>query len=208
MAKHPCGSTSQGEPSPKKARKGSEAEASTQMPEIIPPGAEEQEEEEEKEAAPTLHPRGLRSRGPAILAEGEPVVESTMAEGVEQPEEVVERVAADIPGVSIQPETSSAQGRGAEVQQLGSPSVLLPTSRVMEPSPTTRILSGKAPITETFWVQLSSSSSKKHEYYSCEEVDFDDEPTLPDTSKFSHISKEEMQVYVPDGFAVRRDYYC
>ena len=44
---------------------------------------------------------------------------------------------------------------------------------------------------------MSSSSSEDHEYYSGEEVDFGDEPTLPDTSKFSHISEEEMQVYVP-----------
>jgi len=33
----------------------------------------------------------------------------------------------------------------------------------------------------------------EHEYYSDEEVDFGDEPTLPDTGKFSHISEEEMQ---------------
>ena len=44
---------------------------------------------------------------------------------------------------------------------------------------------------------MSSSSSEEHEYYSDEEVDFGDEPALPDTSKFSHISKEEMQMYVP-----------
>ena len=73
----------------------------------------------------------------------------------------------------------------------------MPTSRVVEPSPTTKILSGRAPITETSWVQLSSSSSEEHEYYSGEEVDFGDELTLPDTSKFSHVSDEEMQVYVP-----------
>jgi len=45
--------------------------------------------------------------------------------------------------------------------------------------------------------QLSSSSSEEHEYYSGAEVDFGDEPALPDTSKFSHISEGEMQVYVP-----------
>ena len=44
---------------------------------------------------------------------------------------------------------------------------------------------------------MSSSSSEEHRYYSGEEVDFGDEPTLHDTSKFSHISEEEMQVYVP-----------
>ena len=63
------------------------------MPEVIHPGAEEQgEEEEEEEAAPTLCPRGLRSRGLAILTEGEPAGESTMAEGAERPDEVMERV--------------------------------------------------------------------------------------------------------------------
>ena len=120
-----------------------------------------------------------------------------MAEGPERSEEVVERVEVKIPGVSIQPGPSSAQEKGAKVQQPGSPSVLMPTSRVVEPNPTTGVLSGKAPITETSWVQMSSSSSEEHEYYSGKEVDFGHELTLPDTSKFSHIFEEEMQVYVP-----------
>ena len=90
VSKRHRASTSQGEPSSKKVKKGSEAEASARMPEVIPPGAEEQEEEEEEVAALTLCPRGLRSRGPAILAKGEPIGESTMAEGAERPEKVVE----------------------------------------------------------------------------------------------------------------------
>ena len=44
---------------------------------------------------------------------------------------------------------------------------------------------------------MSSSLSEEHDYYSGEEVDFGDEPAHLDTSKFSHISEEEMQVYVP-----------
>ena len=44
---------------------------------------------------------------------------------------------------------------------------------------------------------LSSSSSEAHGYYSGEEVNFGDELALPDTSKFLHISKEEIQGYVP-----------
>ena len=69
------------------------------MPEVIPPGAEEQEEEEEEEedAVPTLLSRVLLSRGPTILAEGEPAGESTMAEGAEGPEEVVEGLEVKIP---------------------------------------------------------------------------------------------------------------
>ena len=67
----------------------------------------------------------------------------------------------------------------------------------MEPNPTTGVLSGKALITEPSRVQVSSSSSEEHDYYSGEEGDFGDEPALPDTSKFLYISEEEMQVYVP-----------
>ena len=78
------------------------------------------------------------------------------------------------------------------MQQPGSPNVLMPTSWVVEPSPTIGVLSGKAPSTETSWVLLLSSSSDKHGYYSSEEADFGDEPALPDMSKFSHISKEEI----------------
>ena len=43
---------------------------------------------------------------------------------------------------------------------------------------------------------MSSSSSEEHNYYSGDEVDFGDEPALPDTSKFSYISEEEMQMYI------------
>jgi len=103
----------------------------------------------------------------------------------------------EISGVSTQPGPSSALGRRVEVQQSRSPSVSMPTSRVIEPSPTTGVLSGKASIAETSCIELSSSSSEEHGYYSGEEVNFRDEPALPDTSNFSHISEEEMQGYVP-----------
>ena len=83
VAKHSRGSASQGEPRSKKARKGSEAEVS--LPEVVPAGAEEQEEEKEEEEGEvlSLSSRGLRCRGPTILAEGEPVCEPVMAEEVE-----------------------------------------------------------------------------------------------------------------------------
>ena len=64
---------------------------------------EQKEEEEEEEAIPTLWPQSLRSWGPTILAEGEPISQSTTVEGAEQPEEVVERVEVEILGVSTQP---------------------------------------------------------------------------------------------------------
>ena len=74
-----------------------------------------------------------------------------MAEGAKRPEEVTERAEVEVlsqPGTSIRPATSSAQERGIEAPQLGSPSVLMPASQIVEPSLTTGVLSGKAPITE------------------------------------------------------------
>jgi len=79
------------------------------------------------------------------------------------------------------------------VQQPGSPTVLMPSPRVVDLSPTTGVLGGKVSVAETSCVELSSSSFGEHEYYSGDEVDFGDEPALPDTSKFSHISEEEIQ---------------
>ena len=130
--------------------------------------------------------------GPVILEEGKLANEPVMAEEVERPEvDLVRRDDVEIQGVSTQPRPSSAYGRRVEVQQPRSPSVLMPTSRVIDPSPTTGVLSSKVSIAETSCVELSSLSSEEHGYYSGEEVDFGDEPALPDTSKFSHISKEE-----------------
>jgi len=99
-------------------------------------------------------------------------------------------------GASIQLATFSAQER-VEVRQPSSPSVLMSASRVAEPSPTTGLLSGKALVTEVSLVRVSSSSSEEHDDYTGDEVDFGDEPAFPDTSKFSHISEEELQVDVP-----------
>ena len=103
----------------------------------------------------------------------------------------------EIPGVSTQPGPSSVHKRRVEVQQPVSLSVLMPASRIIDPSPTTGVFSSKVSITVTSRVELSSSSSEEHRYYSGEEVNFGDELALPDTSKFSHISEEEIQGYIP-----------
>jgi len=98
VPKRPRAATSHGEPSPKKAKKGSEADAPTQMPEVIPSGAEEHqedEEEEEGEATPILRPHRLRSTSPAILTKEEPAGESTMAEGVEWSKEEAEELGVE-----------------------------------------------------------------------------------------------------------------
>ena len=203
MRKRPQGSTSIVEPAPKKVRR--DLAAAVSPSEAIPSGVEEQrEEEEDEDIAPLIRTRGLCSRGPRILEEGELAGEPTTADepiaadepaaaneptaaGEAEPLEVdmMSRDDVEIPGVSTQPESSSAQERRDEAHQPGSPSILMPSSRVVDPSPTTGVFGSKAPIAEASHVELSSSSSE-------EEVDFDDEPVLLDLSKFSHISEEEI----------------
>ena len=84
----------------------------------------------------------------------------------------------EIPGVSTRPGSSSVQERRDEAQQPVSPTVLIPSSRDVDPNPTTGVLGGKVSIAEASCVELSSSSSEEHEYYSGDEVDFSDEPAL------------------------------
>ena len=73
----------------------------------------------------------------------------------------------------------------------------MPATQIIEPNPTTGVFSSKVSIAETSCVALSSSSSEEHGYYSGEEVNFGNEPALPDTSRFSHITEEEIQGYDP-----------
>ena len=72
------------------------------MPKVVPPGIEEQGEEEgEEEEVPVLRSRGLHSRGPVILEEGELANEPVMTEEVEQPEvDLVRKDDVEISGVS------------------------------------------------------------------------------------------------------------
>ena len=190
------------EPAPKKARRDLAAEVSLSA--AIPSGVEEQiEEEEDEDNVPLIRTRGLRSKGPVILEEGEftdePTVadEPTAADDAEQFEaDLMSRDDVEIQGVSTQPGSSSAQERRDEAHQPGSPDVLIPSPRAVDPSPTTGVFGGKALIAEASRVELSSSSSEE-EYDSGDEVDFGDEPALPDPSKFSHISEEEMHGHDP-----------
>ena len=90
----------------------------------------------------------------------------------------------NIPGVSAQPESSSAQ-------QPGSPSVFVSSPRMADPSPTTGVVGDKAPAAGVSREALSSSSLSGESEFE-DDVDYGDEPTFPDPRKFSHISEEEI----------------
>ena len=83
------------------------------------------------------------------------------------------------------------------MQQPGYLSVLMLTPRVAEPNPITRLLSGKAPATEASFIQMSSSWSEEQVDFLGDDYDFSGQLAPLDTSKYSHIFEEEMQVDVP-----------
>ena len=116
----------------------------------IPSGVEEQREEAgDEDDAPLVRTRGLRSRGPMILEEGEFADKPTAADEAEQFEaDIMSGGDVERPGVLAQLGASSAHERRDEAQQPGSPSVLIPSPRVVDPSPTTGVFGGKAPVAE------------------------------------------------------------
>ena len=75
----------------------------------------------------------------------------------------------------------------------------MPTPRVPECSPTTGLVGGKAPITGTSLIQVSSSLSEERVDYSGDDYYFGHEPAPSlDVSKFSHMKEKEIQVVVPE----------
>ena len=74
----------------------------------------------------------------------------------------------------------------------GSPSIMMPALKILECSPTTGPIGGKAPITEAPSVQVLSLSSEGDDY------NFGHEHVPLDASKFSHMMEEEMQVATPE----------
>ena len=148
MSKRSRGFASKGEPTLKRDKRESEVEAS--MPKVVPLGIEEKgEEEEEEEEVPVLRSRGLRSRGPVISRrESSRINPSWLRRSSDL------NLTFEIPGISTQPGPSLVHERRVEVQQPGSSSVLMPTSRVIDLSPTTGVLNGKVSIAETTCVEL------------------------------------------------------
>jgi len=95
--------------------------------------------------------------------------------------------------ISVQLEVTPTLEEQTEVQP-GSPSVLMPLPQILEHSPSTGLICGKVPITEVPSIQMLSSSSEEHVDYSGDKIDFGDKLASPYTSKFSHVSEEQMRV--------------
>ena len=78
---------------------------------------------------------------------------------------------------------------GKEVKtQPGSPSIMMSALKIPKSSPTTGPIGGNAPIAEALLVQVLSSSAEGYDH------DIGSELAPHDVSKFSHVTKEEMQI--------------
>jgi hypothetical protein len=161
--------------------------AAASLPVDVPTGTGALREEDiAEEESPLVRAPRSRSRDRGTTEEGEIADEPPIGdEDIEV--DIMSGGDVEIPGISAQPESA------------GSPSVFVSSPREVDPSPTTGVFKGKAPVVELPRVGLSSSSSgeESSSSYSGEsefedEVDYGDEPTLPDPGKFSHISEEEM----------------
>jgi len=156
-------SASIAEPVPKKVRRDLSAEVSQSEdisagveahPEDVPVRVEEPPEDED---FPNLV-RAPRSHSKTV-EEGELVDEPTAADDDEQLEvDIMGEEDVEIPGISAQPEPPSAHEGRDEAQQPGSPCVFISSPRAIDPSPTTGVIGGVAPIAELPRVELSSSS--------------------------------------------------
>jgi len=100
----------------------------------------------------------VKLAGQSVMTEGTTATETSAAEVTEGAEvEILIQLR-----VSTQLEVPLAQEEMVEVQQPGSPSVLMPTSQITKPSSSTRVLSGKAPATKASFIQVSSSLFEEH----------------------------------------------
>ena len=182
------------EPAPKKARRDLTAEVSQSRaisagveapPEGVPVRVEEPLEDEDFPSSV----RAPRSRSKTV-EEGELVERPLVAGDTESPEvDIMGEEDVEIPGISTQPESPSAHEGRDEVQQPGSPSVFISNPRAVDPSPTTGVIGGKAPVAQLPRVALSSSSSSGESDFE-DKVDYGDEPA--DQGGFFDVSEEEQ----------------
>jgi len=164
VVKHAHPSSSAGGSSRKKTRR-EPTEAEVLLQGVSEPGLGSAESEKEEEVAPPLI-QSRCSRGLATL-EGTEVVEGP------QPEAPLALL--------------TTSGEGAEVQP-GSPSIMMLALKVVESSPTTGPIGGKAPAAEVPLVQVSSSSSEGDDH------DVGPEPASHDASETLHMTEQETQV--------------
>ena len=124
-------------------------------------------------------------------------------------EEETKRLAGEHGTVTVpQPETTLAQPKAApstssvgqkerakpkDVQPV-SQSIMVPSIGFPEQCPTIRLVGTKPPFIKIPPSSVSSPPSNEEVDYSGDDFNFGDKPPPPDTSKFSHLTIEEIEV--------------
>jgi len=160
-------------------------------PELVHASSEEDEDSEIP-----LHPRSRQFKGLAVitaekLPEGVTKRQATGADSMPAP--VSTKIA---PSVSLQNQGKSVDPIGIQPRF---PVEMMSSMGVPEQSPTTGLIGAKLSATGVLPTLVSSSSSsEKLDYSGDDDDDWNNVHLAPDTSKYSHLAEEEMQVTVPE----------
>ena len=184
--------------------------------ESILSSSEDIDEEDELSPSASLRFKSLHNRSPVVIGiEDVPPAEEEKREVAaelvappEQEREIFQTGAISESGITSQHESNFSQYKAAppvtSVNQKegtnsmdapsGSPVVMKPSMGVSQQSPTTGLLSNKPAVTGIPHSLVSSPWSEEEVDYFEEDLNFGHEPPASNTSKFSHLSVEKMEV--------------
>jgi len=156
-------------------------------PELVHAGSEEDEGTE----VPLL-PRSHRTKGPAVV-----MTEALLGEVTERQTTRGDSSSAPVPTKVVPSSSFQSQGMIIDPTDIQPVSSVEMMSSVEDPeeSPTVGLVEFELPTTGVLPTPISSSSSsEKLDYSGDDDVDWDTVHPSPDTSKYSHLAEEEMQV--------------
>ena len=106
-----------------------------------------------------------------------------------------ETISTSVP-IGIAP-SGSLQGQGKNILS-GSPVEMMPSTTVQEQSPITGLVRARIPAAKVLPTPISSSLLRNKLDYSRDDIDWDNVRPALDTSKFSYLIEEEVQVASPE----------
>jgi len=152
--------------------------------------------EEDEGSEILLHPRRCRIKGLIVV-----IIEALLEEVTGRQATGGDFVLAPVPTKTAPSGSFQSQGKNVDPTnfQPGSQVEKLSLAGVSEQSPTTGLVGAKLPTTRVLPTPVSSlSSSKKLDYSGDNDVDWNNVHHALDTSKYSHLAEEEMQVVIPE----------
>ena len=140
-----------------------------------------------------LHLRSHRIRGPAVVT-----IEKLSRETTERQVTKYEPLPTSVPIGIVSSGSLQGQEKITDPKDIlpGSLVEMMPSAGVPEQSPTTGFV--RAPVVRVLPTPISSLSSSEKLDYSGDDIEWDNACPVPDTSKFSYLTEEEVQVAVSE----------